>query len=227
MSNHLTHESEANMGQHQTPAAAQPAAPELAAVEFEPLSRGALIARGALGAAALYGAIAAGPMVRRAFAQMGGGDVEILNFALTLEYLEAAFYERALDQVDLGSETTEFAQTILGDENEHVAALAKTIKSLGGKPVAAPMVEFPFSDEAAFLELAQTLEDTGVAAYDGAAPAIKSKELLATAGSIVQVEARHAARIRSARNEPPAPDAFDPTLTQQQVLKAVAPFVKA
>ncbi len=226
MSNHLTHESEANMGQHQT-AAAQPAAPELAAVEFEPLSRGALIARGALGAAALYGAIAAGPLVRRAFAQTGGGDVEILNFALTLEYLEAAFYERALDEVDLGSETTEFAETILGDENEHVAALEKTIKSLGGKPVMAPMVEFPFSDEAAFLKLAQTLEDTGVAAYDGAAPAIKSKELLATAGSIVQVEARHAARVRLARNEPPAPNAFDPTLNQQQVLKAVAPFVKS
>jgi rubrerythrin len=227
MSNHLTHESEANMGQHQTAPAAQPAAPELAAVEFEPLSRGALIARGALGAAALYGAIAAGPLVRRAFAQMGDGDVEILNFALTLEYLEAAFYERGLDEVDLGSETTEFAETILGDENEHVAALEKTIKSLGGKPVTAPTVEFPFSDEAAFLELAQTLEDTGVAAYDGAAPAIKSKELLATAGSIVQIEARHAARIRLARNEPPAPDAFDPTLTQQQVLKAVAPFVKS
>lgn len=214
------------MRQQQT-AAPQPAAPELAAIEFEPLSRGALIARGALGAAALYGAIAAGPLVRRAFAQMGGGDVEILEFALTLEYLEAAFYERALEQVDLGSETKQFAQTILGDENEHVAALEKTIDSLGGKPVTAPTVEFPFSDEAAFLELAQTLEDTGVAAYDGAAPAIESKDLLATAGSIVQVEARHAARVRLARNEPPAPNAFDPTLTQRQVLKAVEPFVQA
>ena len=80
------------MGQHQQTAALQPAAPELAAIEVEPLSRGALIARGALGAAALYGAIAAGPLVRRAFAQMGDGDVDIIKFALTLEYLEEAFY---------------------------------------------------------------------------------------------------------------------------------------
>jgi hypothetical protein len=225
MSNPLTHESEANMGHQQQTAAVQPAAPELAAIEIEPLSRGALIARGALGAAALYGAIAAGPLVRRAFAQMGDGDLEIFNFALTLEYLESAFYERALDDVKLGGETKEFAQTILDDENEHVAALVKTIGDLGGSPVAAPKVEFPFSNEAAFLKLAQTLEDTGVAAYDGAAPAIKSKELLATAGSIVQVEARHAARVRLARSQPPAPNAFDPTLTQQQVLRAVQPFV--
>ncbi len=212
------------MGQHNTTEAV---APELAAIEFEPMSRGALIARGALGAAALYGAIAAGPIVRRAFAQGGGDDVEILNFALTLEYLEAAFYQRAIDQVDLGSETGDFAQTILDDENAHVDALAKTIRDLGGKPVAASKVEFPFSDEAAFLELAQTLEDTGVSAYNGAAPAIESKELLATAGSIVQVEARHAARVRLARNQPPAPTAFDPTLTQGQVLKAIEPFVQA
>jgi rubrerythrin len=206
------------MGQHTN------AAPELSAIELEPLSRGALIARGALGAAALYGAAAAGPLVRRAFAQ-GNSDVEILNFALTLEYLEAAFYERALDQVDLGGEVRVFAQTIRDDEQEHVDALTKTIEDLGGKPVAAPTVEFPFSDEAAFLKLAQTFEDTGVSAYNGAAPAIESKELLATAGAIVQVEARHAARVRLARGVSPAPNAFDPVLDQAQVLKAVDPFV--
>jgi rubrerythrin len=226
-----THESEADtMGEQQTRSTTPhvAVAPELAtAVDFEPLSRGALIARGALGAAALYGAVAAGPLVRRAFAQSGGGDVEILNFALTLEYLEAAFYERALDDVDLGSATREFAQTILDDENEHVDALAATIRDLGGKPAKAPMVEFPFSDEAAFLKLAQTLEDTGVSAYDGAAPAIRSKELLSTAGSIVQVEARHAARVRLARNAPPAPNAFDPALKQGEVLKAIQPFLAA
>jgi len=205
-----------------------PAAPELAAIDLRPLSRGGVIAKGALGVAALYGAIAVGPMVRRAFAQNGGGgDVEILNFALTLEYLEAAFYERALDQVELSDEVREFAETIRDDENAHVDALAKTIRDLGGTPAQAPTVAFPFSDEAAFLELAQTLEDTGVSAYDGAAPAIRSKELLATAGAIVQVEARHAARVRLARNAPPAPQAFDPALNQRQVLRAIQPFVQS
>jgi hypothetical protein len=201
------------------------AAPELAAIEFEPISRGAVIAKGVLGAAAIYGAVVAGPLARRALAQSGGGDVEILNFALTLEYLEAAFYDRAIRDVRLGGETREFATTIRDDENEHVSALKETIKGLGGKPVKAPTVEFPFSDEAAFLELAQTLEDTGVSAYNGAGPSLRSKELLTTAGSIVQVEARHAARIRLARKQPPAPDAFDKSLRTDEVRQAVEPFV--
>jgi rubrerythrin len=205
----------------------QAAAPELAAIEFEPISRGAVIAKGVLGAAAIYGAVVAGPLARRALAQSGGGDVEILNFALTLEYLEAAFYERAAKEVNLGMETREIAETIGSDENEHVTALKETVKGLGGKPAKAPAVEFPFSDEAAFLKLAQTLEDTGVSAYNGAGPSLRSKELLTTAGSIVQVEARHAARIRLARKQPPAPDAFDKSLSTQQVLDAVEPFVRA
>jgi hypothetical protein len=202
-------------------------APELAAIDFEPISRGSLIAKGVLGAAALYGAAVAGPLARRALAQGGGGDIEILNFALTLEYLEAAFYDRAIQEVDLGMETREFATTIRNDENEHVNALKETVKGLRGKPVKAPKVEFQFTDEAAFLELAQTLEDTGVSAYNGAGPALRSKELLTTAGSIVQIEARHAARVRLARQQLPAPDAFDKSLGTAQVLKAVEPFLKA
>lgn len=202
-----------------------PTAARIDAIELEPISRGAVIARGALLAASAYGALSVGPFVKRALAQSGSGDIEILNFALTLEYLEAAFYERALEQLDLGSEAMGYTKTIRDDENEHVNALRETIKTLGGKPVEAPMVEFPFDDEASFLELAQTLEDTGVSAYNGAAPALRSKELLATAGSIVQVEARHAARIRLARQQPPAPVAFDKTLDERQVLKAVQPFV--
>ncbi len=203
--------------------------PQLAAIEIEEMSRGSMIMKGALAAGALYGAMAAGPLVRRAFAQGSDGDVEILNFALTLEYLEAAFYEQALAEVpDLSGEVKDLATEIQQHEADHVDALTATIEDLGGKPVAAPGVDFgkAFANEAAFLELAQTFEDTGVSAYNGAGPAIKSKDILAAAGSIVQIEARHAAAIRLQRGESPAPEAFDMELSTDEVLKAVQPFVK-
>jgi hypothetical protein len=81
------------------------------------------------------------------------------------------------------------------------------------------------TDQKTFLKLAQTLEDTGVSAYNGAGPAIKSKEVLGAAGSIVQVEARHAAVIRMLNGQLPAPDAFDHSLDTAQVQKLVMPFI--
>ena len=73
--------------------------------------------------------------------------------------------------------------------------------------------------------LAETIENVGVSAYNGAAPKISSKEVLEAAGSIVQVEARHAAAIALQNGSDPAPDAFDKTMTEAQVLKAVQPFL--
>jgi len=195
------------------------------------LGRGAFIARGAVAAGAAYGALAAGPFLRRAFAQgeASQADLDILNFALTLEYLEAAFYEQALTDLRPKGELGSLVETISSDENEHVAALEQTISDLGGEPVKAPEVDFgdAFASEDSFLELAQTFEDTGVGAYNGAAPSLESKELLATAGGIVQVEARHAAAIRMLRGELPSEAAFDKTLTEDEVRKAVQPFVKS
>ena len=204
------------------------AQPELEGVEIHDMTRSAFILRSALAAGAVYGAGAVGPFVRQAFAQGGGGDVEILNFALTLEFLEAEFYDRALDQVQLPTELRKLSEDIRDAEREHVDALSSTITELGGRPTKAPTLEFPLTgDQGGFLELAQTFEDTGVAAYNGAAPSIKAKEVLAAAGSIVQVEARHAAAIRLARKQDPAPAAFDETMNMQQVLNAVKPFVKS
>ena len=206
------------------------AAPELAAIEIEEtFSRSALLVRGALAAGALYGATAVTPLIRKAFAQGSMGDIDILNFALTLEYLEAAFYEEAAGVKGLSSEVAGYVKTFGDEEQEHVDALTATIRDLGGMPVEAPGVDFgdAFSSADKFIALAITLEDTGVSAYNGAAPMIESKDLLATAGGIVQVEARHAAAIRYAAGEDPAPEAFDPTLTADEVLAAVQPFVKS
>jgi Ferritin-like domain len=95
--------------------------------------------------------------------------------------------------------------------------------------VKAPGVDFgdAFKNEKSFLMLAETFEDTGVSAYNGAAPSIESTEVLGAAGSIVQVEARHAAAIRLLNGKQPAEGAFDEALEMQQVLDAVKPFVKS
>ena len=207
----------------------QAAAPELAQIEFEPMSRGELIAKGAIAAAAIYGVSAAGSFARSAFAQGGGGDVDILNYALTLEYLESAFYAMALEQADLDKDVSKAAETISKDEDAHVKALSGTIKDMGAKPVKAPGVDFgdAFASQDSFLQTAITFEDLGVSAYNGAAPMIKSKELLGVGGSIVQVEGRHAGVIRFLAGEPPAPEAFDQALDMDAVLKAATPFIKA
>ncbi|MDP9187963.1 MAG: ferritin-like domain-containing protein [Actinomycetota bacterium] len=201
--------------------------PALAEVHVEDMNRSAFIAKGALAVGAVYGMTMVGPFIRKAFAQGEMGDIDILNFALTLEYLEAAFYDQAKADGKYDAETTELVALIGKDEAEHVSALKATVSDLGGTPVEAPGVDFgnAFANQGSFLQLAQTFEDTGVSAYNGAGPSLKSKELLATAGTIVQVEARHAAAIRLLNGQPPAPDAFDPTLDMQQVLQAVDPFV--
>lgn len=193
--------------------------------EAEQQTRSEVLAKGALAVGSVYGALAVGPYVRRALGASGGSDVDILNFALTLEYLEAKFYEEAKRRVRADGELMSLIDLLATDEQQHVEALAATVKQLGGKPVMEPKFDFPYSGKAGFLELAQTLEDTGVSAYNGAAPMIRSKEVLAAAGGIVQVEARHAAAIRLQNGAEPSPAAFDPPLDEKQVLKAVEPLL--
>ena len=199
-------------------------------IEVHGMTRQAFMMRGAVAAGTVYGLGAVGPFVRQAIAQEGGGDVEVLNFALTLEYLEAAFYTQALKETQgLSGEVKELATTLRDNETEHVDALTAAIKDSGGMPVEAPGVDFgsAFAEEKSFLKLAQTFEDLGVSAYNGAATEIKSPEVLASAGAIVQVEARHAAAIRALRGEDITPGAFDEALPKDKVLEAAKPFIKA
>jgi hypothetical protein len=204
-------------------------APELAHIDVEGITRESFLVKGALAAGALYGASSVAPWVSQALAQGGSGDLGVLNFALTLEYLEDAFYTMALSQVSgLSGDAKKVATTVQKDEAEHVKALTATIKKLGGKPVAKPGVDFgkAFASQKSFLATAQTFEDLGVGAYNGAGPTIKSKEVLAAAGSIVQVEGRHAGVIRLLNGSPIAPDAFDKGLPKAEVLSKAKPFIK-
>ena len=203
------------------------ASPELGAVEVHGMSRASFILRGAVAAGAVYGAGAVGPYVSSALAQSGSSDVDILNFALTLEYLETAFYQVKGAAVGLGGEARALAKSFGDEEAEHVAALTKAVTAAGGKPVAKPKFAFPVSDQSAFLKLAYVLENTGVGAYNGAGPSLTNKQYLAAAGSIVQVEARHAAAIALLVNEPITPNgAFDKPLDKAQVLAKAGPLIK-
>jgi hypothetical protein len=201
--------------------------PGLAEIDIDGMTRSSFLLKGALAAGALYGAGAVTPFVSQAFAASEGGDVEILNFALTLEYLEADFYNVKGKTVGLKGQAKSYAKMFGEEEADHVNALTVTIKQLGGKAVAKPTFVFPATSEKSFLALASVLENAGVGAYNGAAPSLHSKEVLAAAGGIVQIEARHAAAINLLIGQSPTPNqGFDRPLTKAQVLAKAGPLIK-
>jgi hypothetical protein len=192
------------------------------------MTRSSFILRGALAAGAVYGTSCVAPFVSQALGETGGGDAEILNFALTLEYLEADFYNVKGKQVGLSGQAKAYAKQFGAEEAEHVTALSAAIKQLGGKPVKKPTFVFPVTNESSFLALASVLENTGVGAYNGAGPSLQSKQVLASAGSIVQIEARHAAAIDLLLGKSPTPgQGFDRPLTKAEVLAKAGPLIKA
>lgn len=199
-----------------------------AAIEIHGMTRSAFLARGALALGGAYGASAVAPFVAGALAAEAGGDVAIFNFALTLERLEVAFYTQAVKAPGLSPEVKKALTEIAAHEQEHAKAIQQAIEQLGAQPVPAPKAKFPsLNGEGALLKLAITLEDTGVGAYNGAAGGLQSPDLLAAAGSIVQVEARHAGALRELAGQQPAVGAFDPALTQADVLNRVKPYVQS
>lgn len=158
-------------------------------------------------------------------AKFGKGDVGILNYALTLEYLEAAFYNGATAaKMALNSQTQAFLEVVTADENAHVAFLKK---HLGSKAVKSPEFDFKGAntDPTKFMATAAVLENTGVHAYSGQALNIKTPAYVKAAISILTIEARHASVI-GLLNDPTgksiAPNGpFDTPLPAGKVLKAV------
>lgn len=161
-----------------------------------------------------------------------GSDEDIFNFALLLEYLEAEFYARVVaannSRTFLSARVGEVAQKLALDEAAHVIAITNRIVKAGGTPVAKPSFQFPenvFVSQLGFLELAASFEVTGVGAYSGAAPKIKSADYLRFAASIYGIEARHTAIIRMLDGRTFAPSALEVPLSAAEVASRVAPFI--
>ncbi len=166
-------------------------------------------------------------------------DLAVLNYALTLEFLEARFYKQVIasgivKDPKVGSIAKKFGES----EQEHVDALKATIKKLGGTPVKAPKTKFEETLEKgldAVLNAAADVENLGAAAYLGAAGRITNKEVLAAALSIHSVEARHAAALNQLLGrgfggkgglKGTLPDgAFAKGMDEASVMAAVKPFL--
>jgi hypothetical protein len=158
--------------------------------------------------------------------QFGKGDIGILNYALTLEYLETAFYADVIKSGLFVGAELETIRKFGSEEAQHVAALTAAVKGLGGKPAPEPKTEFPLKSAKSVLELAGTVENLGAAAYLGQAANIKSPEVLASALAIHSVEGRHASALNTMLGMPITPDgAFAKPATAMVVLKSVEPFI--
>jgi hypothetical protein len=185
---------------------------------------GAVVGGGAVLSAFAPAAFAGAPNGRPP-ASFGKGDVGILNYALTLEYLEAAFYNGATAaNMALDAQTAAFLKVVTADENAHVAFLKKHLGKAAAKQ---PAFDFKGANTSVetFMKTAEVLENTGVHAYSGQALNIKTPAYVKAAVSILTIEARHASVI-GLLNDPTgasiAPNGpFDTPLTASKVLSAV------
>jgi hypothetical protein len=155
----------------------------------------------------------------------GAGDLGIVNYALTLEYLEDQFYDKVIASGLFKGSVLSTLKLFGSEEHAHVLALESVAKKLG-MPATKPVGKFPLTSAAAVTKLAATVENLGASAYLGQAPNIKSPEILAAALSIHTVEARHAATLNTLLKLSPTPTgAFGTPSSMATVLAAVKPFI--
>jgi hypothetical protein len=184
------------------------------------------LVRGSMAGGTIAVATAAG--LGHAFAQQLT-DVDILQFALSLEHLEAKMYADILATNILTDQELSYLQAFGSHEVAHVKALTDALTQAGAAPVQAQAkYNFPtFDSRDAILNFAKTVEDIAVGAYQGAAASISNKAYLAAAGSIVQISARHAAIINVLLGLDPVPQPMTASLTIDEVKAKVAPLMNA
>ncbi len=154
------------------------------------------------------------------------GDIGILNYALTLEYLETEFYRKVIAAKLFSGAVGALLKDFGAQEASHVAALKAAVIQLGGTPASKPEGKFPITTAAATAELAYTVENLGASAYLGQAALIQSPQVLASALAIHTVEARHAATLGTLVKKSVTPDgAFAKPADMSTVLAAVKPFL--
>jgi len=161
-------------------------------------------------------------------AQTDDRDIDILNYALTLEYLEADFYEKGLDTDLLSGRELALVEPIGAHEKEHVSLITSTIEELGGTPVELPGFNYPggtFGSKDKFLQTAYTFEALGVTAYHGQVANFQSGDLLAAAATIAGTESRHAAILADLTGQDPFPRPLERPASRNQVLEVAGKFI--
>jgi rubrerythrin len=181
-------------------------------------TRGELSRAGFLTAAGVGALLALAPEARAA--GLPDSDVSVLNYALSLEYLQADFYTEAERSNALKGRAAEAAAQVGAVERAHVKAFREL---LGRKAIAQPRFDFQgvTEDPEAFLKTAVAFEDLAVEAYKGQAPRLQSKQVLAAALGIHTVEARHAAWMRYLNGITPAASAFDDPRPKEEIDRIV------
>ncbi len=198
-------------------------------------TRRGFLGRAAIGTGAVISGEAALQLLTstRVWAAAAQGDLDVLNFALTLEYLEADFYQQVNASGTVTDAKAKDLFALIGaDELAHVTALMQTVTKLGGTPVAKPTIKYPagvFKDYATIVKVAKTFEEVGVGAYLGQAGAIENPDILQAAAGIFGVECRHAALIGKLAGLAPEGGIYmgatETPKPKADVLTAVMPFI--